>query len=209
MKNLQIHVNLFNLSLIGLGVLLLAIGLYRTIPIKIDKNFLWQNVPLIIMLLIGSIFMYQRMTEKSMTQWAMSTIGIAGRFLPLIILLCTAMALGGVLTTLYEKRIEEFLLKHNALAPFLSALIVPTPSTMIPIVEKHWHHELLKTNSLWFLQTASLMSIPLFMLRQMGFKNNEISIKMYIAGFLISVLSFPAMPAIHWMVNRVYILLRL
>jgi hypothetical protein len=182
-------------ALIVGGTVLLAIGLYRTVPLKFDRYFYLQNGPLaaILALACAIFFLGRARPEGSIAEWSTVTLGLAGRFLPLIILLCLVMGVGGILSRVYSDEIVSFLNRHHLLAPLAGSFLAPSPNTMVPLIEKLWDNRAFRPMFLYFLQAASLASLPLFMLRQLGFSNSEISIKMYLTGCIVAIVYFPFM----------------
>lgn len=169
----------------------MLIGLHRISPIKLDKAFWIQNGPLLLMLAAAGYFFRQAHLEHGLINWAGASVGLATRFVPLMILLVLVMSIGQVLMKVYEKPIEGFLMNNQTLAPLAGTFAMPSPNSAAPLIEKLWANKALQPMFLYFLQAASLASVPLFMLRQMGIRNPEIANKMYITGFIMAMVTFP------------------
>ncbi len=189
-----------NIALIITGTIILGVGFYRTVPIRFDKVFWWQNGPILGFLFVGLYFLRTRYYSGAATIWGKAAITFGGRFLPLMILLCLVMSIGGVLTGMYRKEIEGYLMRHMTLAPLLGSFFSPTPNTPIGIIEGLWANKAFAPNFLFFLNAASLASIPLFMLRSVGFKNTQISFDMYLFGVMMALIAFPLRYGIYWII---------
>ncbi len=197
-------ITISNVTLIVVGLITMSIGFYRVAPIKVDRAFMWQNGPLVLMLLAGSLLLSKNFSTSLVRDWVGGTAILGGRFLPLMILLSLVMALGSIMTRMYGSEIEGFLNRHHILTPLVASWFTPTPSSVIPIIESVWSNKISQPYLLYFLQAASLMSFPLFMLRQLGMRNPEIFIKMYLIGCIICGITFPLTPLIGKVVQWIY-----
>lgn len=156
------------------------------------------------MLPIAIYFISKKASAQSWIDLGVGSARFGGFFLLLMVLLCITMAASGVLMGLYEKEISGFIIKHPILGPAAGTLMVASPSSAIGIIKGMWHIKTLQPSFICFLQTASLASFPLFLMRQMGFRNPEISAKMYIFGVAVSVLIFVFMRPLYAIVEIVY-----
>jgi hypothetical protein len=41
-----------NITIIVVGLVIMSVGLYRVMPLKLDKAFMWQNGPLVVMFIL-------------------------------------------------------------------------------------------------------------------------------------------------------------
>ena len=180
------------------GSIFMAIGLFGMSPIKLNRAFFWQYVPLSAMLTIGTVFLFRSRTgpfgewaRPVMLEWMSRAIQFGSRYFPLMFLLCILMSLGAIVVRVYSVEIVGFMKAHHILGFFFGAWMTPTTNSMIPVVEGLWPTTEMKPMCLYFMQASALMSLPLFMLRQMGFTNNEMSVKMYISGCIIAICMLP------------------
>ncbi|MDE2172720.1 MAG: hypothetical protein KGJ33_02140, partial [Patescibacteria group bacterium] len=96
--------------------------------------------------------------------------------------------------------IQGFLLKHQVIGPFVAALVTPTSNALVPVVESSWKIRSLQPMCLYYLQSSVMMSLPLFMLRQIGFRDaKDIPIKMYIMGLIVSLAMLVFMRPAFWL----------
>lgn len=178
--------------------------MYRTVPLKFDKIFWWQNGPLLLILALGALLLIARGSPGAGPRLGLMTINYAGRFLPMMMLLCVIMSEGGVLATAYDKEILNFLTNHETIAPLAGSFVAPTPSAIIGVIEKFWKDDRYTANFLYFLNAASIGSLPLFMLRSAGFRIQEICVKMYLFGCITALISFPIRGLITSAVDWIY-----
>jgi len=82
----------FNFLIVIIGTLILAMGLYRMFPLQFNRGFIILNGPLALMLAVGFGILAWRHNPDSFLRWGQATAMTAGKFLPLMILLCLVMA---------------------------------------------------------------------------------------------------------------------
>ncbi|MES2315082.1 MAG: hypothetical protein V4524_04080 [Patescibacteria group bacterium] len=193
------HVTFTNLMLIIVGTAIMALGLYRTFPLKFNRTFMILNGPLAIMLIIGLIIVYREHDSSLFGKWSARTAMAAGGFLPLMILLCMVMAIGVIISQVHQTGIQTFLARHPVIGPFVAALITPTSNSLVPIVETAWKSPELQPMCLYYLIASVQMSVPLFALRSFGFsEGSPIPMKMYAMGFIVSIFMLVLMKPIFW-----------
>lgn len=164
-----------------------------------------MNGPLAIMLVIG-IFILKGPQYKTahLIQWGQVTARYAGGFLPLMILLCLLMGICAVLTGVHKPTIDAFADKHPFLGPLIATFITPSTNVFLPVVQNSWTIAERQPMCLFYLIASAQVSVPLFMLRQMGFgTNSPIPIRMYITGFIVAVGILPLMRPICALVEIV------
>ncbi len=181
----------FNFGLVIAGLIIMMVGLHRISPFKLDKAFWIQNGPLVVILAIAFYFFRLANMANGFTNWAGAAVGLSSRFVPLMVLLILVMSIGSIVMKVYDKQVERLLIESPTAVPLVGTFIMPTPSAGAPIVERLWGNKELRPMFLYFLQAASLASIPLFMMRRMGIHSSEITSKMYITGFIMAVVTFP------------------
>lgn len=193
-----------NLVLIIVGLIILATGLFRTFPLRL-KPALTMNGALLFFLAVGIIFFFLRRDASSYKMWAFSTVGFAANFLTLMFFLTLLMGLCTVLVKMYFLEMSDFLLKHPFWTPLVSCFVSATPNSLAPVITTMWPNPSLHGMFLFYLQGASLMSFPLFMMRKLGFNSSEICWKMYITGCLMSLICLPLVPFTNRATTFIYL----
>ena len=178
-----------NWMMVG-GLCLFLVGTYRAYPVKIDKAILLQWVPVFAMLAIAALALFGVDGVKGLAIALDRTGMISARLAPMLIGIVFVMAFGGVLAGYYKPQIIQMISgKYGVLGALAAAFITPTSATFAPQVTELWENPLHRPQLLVFLIASSMLSVPLFFIRQMGV-TWDISVKMYICGIFISVLLY-------------------
>jgi hypothetical protein len=196
----------FNLTLVGVGLLVLSIGLFRIFPIQFNRQFWVMNGILGGMAVVALCFIIPRNRPGIFLKGIEIAMISAGKFLPMMVLLVTVMSLGALITMLYLKEISVLLDKHPVLGWFVASLCSPTSNSLLPIVEKAWEMGKNRAMVLYYLQASALMSYPLYMLRQTGFQEGSvIPSRMYLEGLIVALVMLPLVrpifAAVEWIVS--------
>jgi hypothetical protein len=200
---MPIHFNTTNLMIVIAGTLILAFGLYRMFPLRVNRPFLIMNGPLAIMLIVGFGILAWRHNATSFLKWGEKAAILGGTFLPLMVLLTLVMAIGGIITGIHETAIQSFLLKHRVVGPFVAAFITPTSNALIPVVESAWKSRDLQPMCLFYLLASVQVSMPLFALRQIGFPpGSDVPGKMYAMGVVVTILMLVLMHPAFWLAEK-------
>lgn len=190
--------------LVVTSFVLLLTGLFRIMPLNIDRRFWIQNGPLLLMLAIILALVGTFGEKKDFEQWGSRSLVYWNNFMPLLTLLFVVMAGGGVVTTLFGKEIQGFLEKHSVLTPLIGSFVAPTTNSVSAIVEKAWEIVSLRPMLVFFLQASAMLSIPLFNIRALGYMNSEVAAKMYLSGIVLSAMAFVFNRQIYWLADLMY-----
>jgi hypothetical protein len=195
----------FNLSMVLIGAIILFYGLNRITPIKINKQFYLLNVPIAIMGILGYWFLIAHPHGNLIyKQWGKAAAGYGVSFMPLMILLVLVMSLGTVIIGIHAEAIRVIFMKNPLTATVLAMFLSPTSNSLIPIVQNVWQVPGMQPYMLLYLQGSVLASIPLFMLRLVGFgENSGIPAKMYITGLIVAVIMIVLVKPIFWVTEAV------
>lgn len=203
MKNV-ITFSPLNCGLVIAGLVLISIGLFRTSPLKFDRALCCQLGPLLLFLIVEIwAILHSRPASSPFSAWAQPVgkdwakfaLVFGSKFLPIIVTLIAVMSLGVMVVKIYDQNIISFMKEHRIFGFVFGSAIVPTPNSVSSIVEDLWKDAGMRASCLIFLQASALMSFPLFMMRLTGYTNNELTVKMYIEGCVISIgLFFLATP---------------
>jgi hypothetical protein len=200
------HVTSFNVLLVGLGLIILAVGLFRIFPIQFNRQFWIMNGILGFMAIVALCFIFPRYRPGLALKGLEIAMISAGKFLPMMVLLVVVMSLGALITMLYLKEIGQLLDTHPVLGWFIASLCSPTSNSLLPIVEKAWEMNKNRAMVLYYLQASALMSYPLYMLRQTGFSEGSvIPSRMYLEGLIVALVMLPFVrpifAAVEWMLT--------
>jgi len=183
-----INFNTPNMVIVVVGVVILAIGLYRIFPLQFTKGLFIMNGPLVIMLAVSLMILKANHQPDSFEVAAKKTAVLAGSFLPLMVVLCMVMGLGSVIAKIHEVKIQAFLTENPIIGPFVAAFITPTSNALVAIVETAWKDPKLRPMCLYYLIASVLGSLPLFMLRSFGFTDPGLKTRMIVSGVILSVI---------------------
>jgi len=182
-----VSLNFCGVFLVFNGLITLAVGLYLLSPTTIPR-LIKANWAMGAMLIVGVVILILTYKPGGVYNVVGQSIAKGAQFLPLMVMLCTIMGIGIVLTEWHQAVIQAFILRHHIVGPIVAALLTPTSNALAPIVDALWETVRMRPWCLFYVQASVLMSAPLFMLRSMGFSHeSEIPLRMYIAGVVTSV----------------------
>ena len=177
-----------NLSLALAGVVLLLIAAQRSGALRINRQFVINNIPLVIAL--GAVILINvRVGGRDLV---LKGLGAAGQmtisFFPMLVLMFLLMGEAMVLVGLYRGELTTFLSgRHGLVGSFFSAIIMPGSLTSLPIIKELWDQGASRGPLLVFLLTSPLIGWQMILLQQpiLGWKLTGIKVGL---GVIISVL---------------------
>ena len=181
-------------------------ALHRIVHFQFTKQFFLLNVPVAIMAILGFWFLRtygQYRDSYARVAYTAAAYGLG--FFTLMVLLVFVMGCGAIIIGIHEAKIVELMRNHPLTGTVLAMFLSPTSNSLIPIVERLWKEPKMEAYMLLYLQGSALGSIPLFMLRQTGFKSGTgIPMRMYFTGFTVSLIMIAFMKPITWLADVFY-----
>ncbi len=196
-----------NMMLVLIGLALIATGLFRQHPIKIDKPFLWNTVPMAAMflLVIWAAYVFNKTPVSIMKEGKMVIDtrtaferGVAGsmktssQFFFTIAILMPLIGFSTALTPIFQAKIVKALEGWTGwVVVFPLAVISPGGSGFSGVVLHLWKvAKQLQPLMLYFLTVTPLIAYTIFQIRALGL-GTEIANKMYLMNFVSAIWLMP------------------
>lgn len=192
---MKVSLSIENIGCIFVGMALLLFGVYRACPVEVNKKFLLQSVPLLVMAGIMVAFAFHLGGMKWITTGVKDSLKVTGSFLPMIAGLFVVLGFSDIISRHYNDGIKEMLSgKFGYFGVFVSSFAAPSANALAKFVESLWHEQSLRPQLLYCLTVTPLLSWNIFLIRQMGL-GTEIALQMYKANALAAIGLMP----VFWM----------
>jgi hypothetical protein len=155
--------------LVTLGITLLFTGIIRMNLIKLDRDFLINNIPLLGAFLILGFLNYKLIDGTRSVTEGLKIGGImAARFAPMLLCMFITMGAAMVLINHYRDSIVPYLAGRSGLfGAWLSSFVMPGSLTSVPIVRELWiSNPESRFGLLLFLGISPLVGWQVLLIRQ-------------------------------------------
>lgn len=190
-----------NLFLIAIGTIMIMIGVFRTYPISINKQFLWGNLPPVIVLICMVVITLRVGGMKFVMAGIDGTTKTTSSFLLTLITLMPLVAFGSVVAHHFEHSIAEALRgKAGFFWAIVSAFTAPGGNSLAGIVNRLWVTQRdLHPTLLYFMCVVPLISFTIFIIRKLGL-NADIANAMYKTNWIIAITLAP----VFWIYQKFF-----
>jgi len=191
-----------NIVLVTLGVVLLFTGIMRMNLIRLDRDFLINNIPLLGGFLILAFLNYKLIDGAHSVTEGLKAGGImAAKFAPMLLFMFITMGAAIILINHYRDSIVPYLAGRSGLfGAYFSSFVMPGSLTSVPIVRELWiSNPESRFGLLLFLGISPLVGWQVLLIRQpmLGWR---ITILMFIFNLGASLVVF----ASTWMAMKFF-----
>jgi hypothetical protein len=188
--------NINGVLIVG-GLSLSLLGIYRVAPLKIEKSFLLQTVPVFVMLAMMVIGILLKAGKIGLATATTRSVETAAKIGPMLIGIVAVMAFASTLAGYFKSELTELISgKWGVGGVVLASFITPTSSAFGKFISDAWSNPTLRPQLMLFLVISPMLSWNLFFLRQIGI-TFEIARMMYIYEFFIALICIPALKIIE------------
>jgi hypothetical protein len=180
------------LFLILAGLVLLTAGLYRAFPPKINTQFLWNNIPSALVLVLMGIALWKINDPQLIKAGTNATLRTSSAFLITLVTLMPLIGFGTVLAHHYQSHLADIVLgPFRYLWVMLSAFGVPGGSAASGPISQMWiSHPESRPVLLYFLSSTPLICFTIYMVRKLGLPE-DISWAMYKVNWTLAICQMP------------------
>jgi len=181
-----------NVTIIIVGFVCLAFGLYRTVPVNFNAKFFASMSFLWGMFVTLAVVAFWKRGLGGILGGTEASVAISAQYLPTILGFFLTMGFCSVVVDIYRPQIISSLSGNYAYIRILGASsILPSTSAVGREVSKFWiTTPVMRPNLIFLFMSTSLVSVPLFYMRTMGM-DWAMQWRLYLASIASSLLLIP------------------